>query len=82
MYRSLVMPPFPPGFAAELARVLEPGAETEAAAVLEQAAGLDDRALERFLSRLARRVRRSPRRVSAGELRSLLAGSRAGRPPA
>jgi len=64
--------PFPPGFADQLARVLEPGAEQEAAVVLRRAARLDDRRLKRFLERFARRVRRSPRPVSAAELLALL----------
>lgn len=64
--------PLPPGFAEALARLLAPGEAEAAAAVIETAAALDDRALARFLGRFAARVRASGAPITAAELRALL----------
>ncbi len=70
--------PLPDDFAAQLARLLAPGESAAAAAVIAEAAGLDDERLARFLERFAARVRRSAAPITATELRSML---RASRPP-
>lgn len=62
----------PPGFAARLARLIEPGDADPAAAVLREAAGLDEAALTAFLTRVTARIRASPELLTARELRSFL----------
>ena len=64
--------PLPEGFAADLVRVLAPGEADAAAAVLAEAARLDDPDLADFLERFARRVAALPEPVTAAELRDLL----------
>lgn len=68
MERSL-----PPGFADQLARLIEPADQEAAARVLAEAAELDERRLAGFLERLAARLRSAPDPLTAGELRRLLA---------
>lgn len=64
--------PLPEGFAADVLRVLAPGEADAAAAVLAEAARLDDRRLADFLERFALRVAASAAPVTAAELRALL----------
>ena len=64
--------PFPDDFAADILRLLAPGEADAAAAVLVEAADLDDQRLAAFLERLADRVAASPAPLRAAELRALL----------
>jgi hypothetical protein len=70
--------PLPDDFAAQLADLLAPGEAEAAAAVIAEAAGLDDERLAGFLERFAARVSRSDEPLTAAELRSLLAPRTAG----
>ena len=70
--------PLPDDFAAQLAKVLAPGEAEAAAAVIAEAAGLDEERLAGFLDRFAARVSRSGEPITAAELRSLLAPGSAG----
>ncbi len=69
------MEPLPPGFAKQLAQVLEPGDEGAAAEVIQAATRLDDARLGKFLEMLAERVRTSARPIKQSELRGFLAAS-------
>lgn len=62
----------PPGFADDLARVIEPRDAAAAGEVLREAAALDEERLAGFLARLAARIRDDERRLTAPELRALL----------
>src|SRR5439155_10784210 len=68
--------PLPRDFAAQLAALLDPGQTEAAAAVIAEAAWLDDERLGVFLESFAARVRRSSMPVTAGELDRLLAAAR------
>jgi len=70
--------PLPDDFADLLADLLAPGETEAAAAVIAEAAGLDDERLAGFLERFAARVSRSDELITAAELRSLLGPSSAG----
>ncbi len=78
------MDQLPPDFAKVLVRVIEPGKEAAVAKIIEAATLLDDEALRIFLEKFARRVRASPKPVSAQELTQFLhevtAGGPAGAP--
>ena len=69
------MEPLPPGFAKQLAQVLEPGDEGAAAEVIQAATRLDDARLGKFLELLAERVRSSALPLRQSELRGFLAAS-------
>lgn len=63
----------PPGFAAQLSRLIAPGDADAAGRALREAAEFDDARLAAFLERLAARIRRSSDLLTAAELRRLLA---------
>jgi hypothetical protein len=79
---SAVMDHLPPGFAEDIAQVLEPSDREAAAAVIEAARALDDDGLRNFLELFARRVRESAAPITHGELQDFLSAStRPRRPP-
>ena len=64
--------PLPEDFAADIMRLLAPGEAERAAAVIAEAAALDDERLAAFLRGFADRVAASPAPIRAAELRALL----------
>ena len=68
VYCHKTMTGLPEGFAADLARVLDPRDHGAAAEIIEAAAMLDDAGLARFLSLFAARVRKSPSLVRSDDL--------------
>jgi hypothetical protein len=70
----------PPGFADDLARVLEPGHHEAAAEIIDAATRLDDSRLGVFLALFAERVRSSARPVRREELAAFLRRSELGGP--
>ena len=72
--------PLPENFAAQLAALLGPGQAEGAAAVIAEAARLDDERLGSFLGAFAARVAGSPAPLKADELDRLLADARGGAP--
>lgn len=62
----------PDGFAASLARVLDPRQREAAAEIIEAATMLDDIGLRRFLRLFAARVRASDVPIRADELREFV----------
>jgi hypothetical protein len=66
------MDQLPPDFAKAVARVVEPGHETEVATIIQAAIQLDDEGLRIFLEKFAGRVRASPALVTHEELLEFL----------
>lgn len=66
------VPALPADFARQLAEILRPGDEQDAAQVIQAAIRLDDVRLANFLDLLAERVRSSARPISGSELREFL----------
>jgi len=66
------MDQLPQDFAEAVARVVEPGHETEVAKIIEAATLLDDEGLRIFLEKFAGRVRASPDLVTHEELLQFL----------
>ena len=73
---SAVMDHLPPGFAEDIAQVLEPSHREAAAAVIEAARALDDDGLRNFLELFAQRVRESAAPITHGELKAFLSASK------
>lgn len=66
----------PPGFAEDLAQVLEPSHREAAAGIIQAAGALDDEGLRTFLELVADRVRQSAAPVTHAELQDFLSASR------
>jgi hypothetical protein len=62
----------PADFAEMLARIVEPGHQTDVAEIIESATRLDDDDLRKFLQKFAARVRSSSAPVRREELHSFL----------
>jgi hypothetical protein len=72
----------PPGFAEDLAQVLEPADRGAAAGIIKAASALDDEGLRTFLELFAQRVRESGAPITHEELTEFLVASRrSSRPP-
>jgi hypothetical protein len=69
----------PPGFADDLAQVLEPSHRGAAADIIAAASALDDDSLRTFLELFGQRVRRSPEPITHGELQTFLVASKESR---
>ena len=72
------MDQLPPDFAKTLVRVIEPGQEAAVAEIIGAATLLDDDELRIFLEKFAKRVRASPKPVTAQELQQFLQEVRSG----
>jgi hypothetical protein len=72
----------PPGFAEDLAQVLEPAHRGAVADIIKAASALDDEGLRTFLELFAQRVRESDKPITHAELKGfLVASKRSSRPP-
>jgi hypothetical protein len=69
----------PPGFAEDLAQVLEPADRAAAADIIKAASALDDEGLRTFLELFAQRVRESAAPITHAELKGFLLASKRSR---